>query len=327
MNKMEILGFMPILHINADEADVFYGEKAVEEAFLAFAGDFDAFYKNQIKQGVECVDDSEWDDNNKFMVLVDTKNEEVIGIRDHGRYTMNPSDYFLRSNLLPVFMNANYPVFFNDRIPVVLDMYESMLRDAKEKAKSCKKSPLIFIRHIWANEHIAWSLDEGREVVVDEYKTYRNSFKIRDRDTDLNYDPNEYFVYTPSEEIIKATDIWLFPQVWIHKMRWDDWEKREVMEINDELVAMIMDKELKGIYLRGIDLVNKGRMMDLGNDEDFANLEKRVERFGKLITLSAPKDIIRSEAELIMKSVRSIESRITIMRFKVLPDINEDHQG
>ncbi len=326
MNKREILGFMPILHKDADEADVFYGEKAVEDALLDFAENYKVFYNSQVKQVAECEDDSEWDDNNKFMVLVDIESKEVIGIRDHGRYTMNPSDYFLRSNLLPVFMNAAYPVFYSDRIQDVLDIYESMLRDVREKAKDCNKSPLIFIRHIWANEHIAWSLDEGREVVVDEYKTYRNSFKVRDRETGLNYDPSEYFVYTPSEEFIKATDIWLYPQVWTHKMRWDDWEKREVMEINDELVAMIKDKELKGIYLRGIDLVNKGRMMDLGSDEDFANLEKRVERFGKLVTLSAPKDIIRSEAELIMKSVRSIESRITIMRFKVLPDKNENHQ-
>ena len=73
---------------------------------------------------------------------------------------------------------------------------------------------------------------------------------------------------------------------------------------------IIEDKNVKGIYLRSIDLINNSRGFDLGNDDLIANLETRVERFEKIMKTSPLPVLIEEEVKLLSSSIENIEKNI-----------------
>ena len=320
----EILGYMKIINGDMDAPAVYEGEKEVEEAFLAFVGEFGKFVDEQYmhKKDDHDFDDHDrdefdWDELNNFMVLVDTRNTEIYGIRDYGRYSMSASDFFLRSRFLPVYMNPGYPVLDLGLISQTLGLYEDMIKEIKETAVNNGKTPLVLIRNLGFNVYQAWDFDKGRDMIVAEYKDFRDKFTVTDMATECELDNKPYFVFPPSVDMIKASRLDLYPYEWTHKMSFDEWEERAVMEVDKDLLAKIEDKKIKGIFLRGVDMVNKGRMLNLGNEVDFMKLEQRVERFVKILKFGPIEPLISDEAKLIVKAVRSIEESVPILRIKL----------
>ncbi len=307
MKNRQILNAMTLVNKNAKAADVFEGKDEVMEGFKAFAAEY-AYFKAIPKDGDDVFFDPDWPNHNSFMLLKSHDGEELVGIWDHGRYSMDPSDYFMRTEFLPVFTHPGSETIDMSDVSQVVDLYYEMV-DELENAND-EELPLVLIKQLATDSYLAWAFDEEREVIVEGFKTYRDSFTVIDADSAQPLDSEEYSIYIPHDDFIRATGISLDPFALSHKLPSDPWEARAIISISLNVLNAIEDENVKETYIRGVAVANRGHMKNLGCDNEFFELESRIERFETLINLDSPAKIIKKEAELINEAVSEIEAKI-----------------
>lgn len=315
LREDDLLEYMVVVDEEARGAIVYYGEENVRNGFLSYAAEY---YRN-VDAPLGSRSDhyiSIWEENNDFLILVDIVTRELYGIRDFGRYSMGASDYFLCSDLLPVFMHPGDGKFEMSKVDRMLGLYYDMLKDIEYAADKSGKSPLVITESMFDNEYLAWDIRNSRTIIVNNYKEYNDKYVLRDHLSEEEIDHDGYFIWAPSDDIITGVDLFLDPFEWKHKLEDDEWEKRDTIKADAYILSCIKNKNIRGIYLRGVDLINKGRMMDLGCDDEFARLEKGIENFERYVSLGEEDEYIK-ESGYIRKEIIDIEKRVPILRITV----------
>ncbi len=267
-----------------------------------------AYFKAIPKDGDDVWFDPDWPEHNSFMVLRSYETEELFGIRDYGRYSMDPSDYFMRTEFLPVFTHPGSETIDMSDASKVLDLYYEMVDELENAIE--EETPLVIIKQLTTDNYLAWDFDAEREVIVKGFKTYRDSFTVIDTDSTQNLNPEKFYIYIPHDEFIRATGIALDPFALGHKLPTDPWESREIISISLNVLNEIKDENVKEIYIKGVAVANRAHTTNLGCDNAFFDLESRVDRLESLVKLDAPAEVVKKEAELINKAIHEIESKV-----------------
>lgn len=290
-----------IINQEAKDAEFFGSYEDVLEAWDTYYRAYDKMVND------ENIDFIEWEENNNFIVLIESTTRNVYAIRDYGRYSLDPDDILFQTKYIPIF--THQPESRDGLIERVNRIVEMLQNEISGMFRTSRK-PLFLLRYCGKNNYIAWSLAEKKLVCVYGYKKYRNSFGISEFD---NYDvssikTNEaYTIVPPSENIIREMGLELYSDIWERKMRWDVWEPRE-----EKIAVTDISSHYKEIYNSAISVINKGRVYNYELDDSFAKLERRVERFEKLSKLRAPTEIMKKEVKMINEPLLEISNALNI---------------
>jgi len=304
--------FMPLtedLKINPNAAKPvrYEGLNEILNGWRSYYKEYDYILCLEVNNAVD-ITECTWREENKFQVLINKNTRDICAIRDFGMYDTSPSSNLFKTEYLPLF--THQPVNNERELKETAEKTLERFKNEVQKMKESAEYPLFLLWHCGANNYVAWSLTENKEVYVYDYKKYRENFFISDIDIysleDIKIN-TKYEILPPSNELIQELGLSLSPSIWERKFAYDKWEYREEKENMVDIVPL----EFKPLYIKALNVINKARKKDYGYDEEIARLENRVFRFERLCQLGgAPKEIIEKETYLIEKAYDAIRGII-----------------
>jgi len=304
--------FMPLtedLKINPNAAKPvrYEGLNEILNGWRSYYKEYDYILCLEVNNAVD-ITECTWREENKFQVFINKNTRDICAIRDFGMYDTSPSSNLFKTEYLPLF--THQPVNNERELKETAEKTLERFKNEVQKMKESAEYPLFLLWHCGANNYVAWSLTENKEVYVYDYKKYRENFFISDIDIysleDIKIN-TKYEILPPSNELIQELGLSLSPSIWERKFAYDKWEYREEKENMVDIVPL----EFKPLYIKALNVINKARKKDYGYDEEIARLENRVFRFERLCQLGgAPKEIIEKETYLIEKAYDAIRGII-----------------
>lgn len=288
-----------IIDQHASKPMEFIGATEVLNGWNTYFNEYDTICLLEEKSEKE----TNWKDTNIFLNFINTKSKEIYAIRDFGMYLPDATNYLFKTELLPLY--THQPTSSESELLDVANRTLELFNSEVDAMKAAGEYPVFLMHYCGTNNYIAWSITEGKEIYIFDYKQYLPSFSYGEIDIHNIEDiveNDKYTIIPPSQQLIEALGLTLYPSIWEGKMAWDEWAPRSPKECKSDIIpAAYLD-----LYNSAIIAINKSRCVDLGYDEAFAKLESRTARFERLCVLGAPAEIIEKEANLIQKAYTMI---------------------
>lgn len=253
-----------------------------------------------------------WEKNNQFFIFIHMDTREIIGVRTIHGERVCPWDVLFFRNYVPVSCHRDIlpPFSSADKINAaangVLDRFLREVEDMFCFTDSTPAMPLFLTERYGENNYCAWSLQEGKYVVVSDYESYHQSFNVWDDidNTSPASSEGRYVIIPPSDELIKGLGLPIDSAVFGKKSPWDRWEPRTPISGQNDIIP----KEFRTRYAICIETLNRSFAKDLGHDVEFYQLEMRVHRLERFCQLQSPKKCISDEMALIEKVLPALEN-------------------
>lgn len=284
-----------IINPNASKPILFEGANEVLNGWATYYHEYDTICRLS-----EASDEiTNWRDSNIFLNCINTKTKKVCAIRDFGMYLPDATDYLFKTELLPLY--THQPTSSCEELIDIANKTLELFNSEINNMKSACEYPVFLLHYCGTNNYIAWSLTEEKELYIFNYKKYLTSFSFADIDVqniENIIENSKYTIIPPSQELIEALGLTLYPSIWENKMAWDEWAPRSPKEYKTDLIPEIYHD----IYKSAVTAINKSHSVDLGYDEEFEKLESRTARLERLCVLCAPAEIIEKEINLVQKA-------------------------
>ena len=151
-----------------------------------------------------CSDEiEEWEDTNRFVILYNRKEDEIIGIRDYGDKLLYATDY-LKAGYIPVALSSCaslekeetkakeqlFKMHCNDidcAIDLINSIYPLEIERYKKAAASTEKKCLLIIERIGNGAYMGIDLDTNAEYEITKFDTDPQNFYV----TDIGMEPDK----------------------------------------------------------------------------------------------------------------------------------------
>lgn len=199
----------------------YYGAIETYYGLLAYNKDLGMARKFEIQNSIE---ENRWEDENTFIVLINTITSEVCGLRDFGKHYPEYTDFMLRTDFLPVKL-YDMPKDYKE-LEDIAKKTLSLFLSEKNAAIEKYEYPVMLLRYAGGDFHAGFSILENIELVISGFNKSKTNFKwcVNGDITKFTAIPpleanTKYEIITPSEELIRSCGMSLFPD------KWDDVEE------------------------------------------------------------------------------------------------------
>ncbi|AOZ97880.1 hypothetical protein [Butyrivibrio hungatei] len=277
--------------------DVHMGEMALA-VMEQYVKDLEIFLEN-----VRIGEETEEEPSHKVIGFYNLVDDEYIAMEiDKDQPDLDFSEIIFSSKYLPFMPEVWIPA----GKPDLKKLYDNEI--ASSLKNSDGKNTLILTAYCIDQTYIAVDITDKEICIVKGYKDYRDSFTITHENGATVKSNNEYKIYLPSQNfrVLCNLDI---PEARIStKMPEEPWEKRpyyipDTTVINSAIERAELDKN---IINKAVTALAISFRKDMKYPEIYTRLELRMRRFERLSNLSAPKEIIKKEYDLIEKSLKEL---------------------
>lgn len=291
--------FSGVTNENMPDPYICVGDESVNRAFNKFVFDFG----NRNELIYDGVDDE------GFFVIVDKRNNEIIGVRSFGRsecyslpfFLFTPFIYISERGLIENINSASV----RESVDNILKMLENEIKIAHKKAEKSNKKPLWILSDYGPNAFVGLGLCEGNNeiIVLKNYKIGKKDYTITNIGGDKEYNINDFEILFPSEKLREALDFHISEDEIRIKDKNEAWYPREhIFPVKMDIPASYYN-----LYLEAVRIINLSFDSNLGQDVNFYYLEKKVRRFECVVLNFGASSIINTIMKQLINSLKCIK--------------------